>query len=81
MVGLAQGRRAVTARAAVRFRKALRGDGVGCGSCITVVRKDCILSEMLSKDMTEASKVMETLDEVDRLVYGSVMHRNWQDDL
>lgn len=36
---------------------------------------------MLSKDMTEANKILETLDEVDRLVCGSVMHRNWQEDL
>ena len=31
--------------------------------------------------MTEASRILETLDEVDRLVCGSVMHRNWQEDL
>lgn len=31
--------------------------------------------------MTEASKILETLDEVDRLVCGSIMHGNWQEDL
>lgn len=55
--------------------------GTRCGSPLTTDGKDWISSEMLSKDMTEASKSLETLDEVDRLVCGSIMHRNWQEDL
>lgn len=31
--------------------------------------------------MTQANKILETLDEVDRLVCGSIMHRNWQEGL
>lgn len=41
-----------------------------CGCFITVNRKDWVLSEMLSKDIIEASKIIETLNEVDRLVQG-----------
>lgn len=47
------------------------GGGRACGCLITVDWKDWVLSEMLSKDMTEASKIMETSNDVDRLVHGS----------
>lgn len=70
MVGLAQGQRAVTDRACSEVQKALEGGGCVCGCLITVDRKDWVLSEMLSKDIIEASKIIETLNEVDRLVQG-----------
>lgn len=70
MVGLAQGQRAVTDRACSEVQKALGGCVCVCvcGCLITVDRKDWVLSEMLSKDIIEASKIIETLNEVDRLV-------------
>lgn len=42
--------------------------GCRCGCFITY----WISSEVLSKDILEASKIMETLEEVDRLVCGSM---------
>ena len=63
----------------MRFRKAQGGGGHarGCGCFITY----WILSEVLSKDIIEASKIMETLEEVDRLVCGSMIYKNWQEGL
>lgn len=81
MVGQAQSGRAVPDSACGEVPKGPKEDGRGCGGLITLDRKDWILSEMLSKDMTEASKIMATLDEADRLVCGSIMHRNWREDL
>lgn len=54
---------------AVKFKRPWEGVCVCvCGCLITVDRKDWVLSEMLSKDIIEASKIIETLNEVDRLV-------------
>lgn len=78
MVGWAQAGRAVPDSTCGEVSEGPKEDGRGCGG---IDGKDWTLSEMLSKDMTEASKIMATLEEVDRLVCGSVMHRNWQENL
>lgn len=60
----------------MRVKKALGGGGHGCGCLITIDQKDWMLSEMLSKEMIEANKIMKTLNEVDRLVCGSTTYKN-----
>lgn len=40
-----------------------------------------MLSEMLSKEMIEANKIMKTLNEVDRLVCGSTTYKNLKEGL
>lgn len=54
---------------ATRFTR--EGGGRACGCPFTANWKDWVLSEMLSGDMIEASKIMQTLNDMDRLVHRS----------